>query len=539
MHNGLDIGSVFPGPLQDPAALASADQNATRKTQSRAPLSASEYASEFRSVFDAAEATPFVPDGPREANTDLEGIRRNSGLGANPEDEVFDLADFFKAIASGEIELDGLVSVGSVMKDQISSMAAYWSGHGGADPGLTSQTSGPNAMSPGEIIESLQAVAAALPAGSEAQKAVLALESLAVQVQKTVADAQQMTPSPTHAGALSSVLPAGTTMGEKPQALATMTGAPGIGVTGLGDGGALAQTQGAVAPTALSSEIVAEGSTAPGLATAKGAATPYDPLVRSTGAALADKSASGLSALLKDTDDRGRLEAIKPALTAVSSPYGGPEVYAPRSLPAWSGPSSSGPSWSGPVSAMSGSAAQFDTVPSEPFAMDAMLADPAVETAAREARAPNVAVFGSQMPAGQMSQAQPQQIARQIAIAIQNNTSGRFEISLSPAELGTVRISLTTADTGMIVNIQAERSETLDLIRRNTDILAEDFRDLGFDATSFSFEGSDGQHDSSGAQAAVIHHRTDEQLDPGIPVDPNAPPDPPLILNDGSVDIRI
>ncbi len=61
------------------------------------------------------------------------------------------------------------------------------------------------------------------------------------------------------------------------------------------------------------------------------------------------------------------------------------------------------------------------------------------------------------------------------------------EVTLSPEELGRVRMSLTTHDGALTMNVVADRPETLDLLRRNIDQLAQDFRDLGFRDLSFSF----------------------------------------------------
>jgi len=46
-------------------------------------------------------------------------------------------------------------------------------------------------------------------------------------------------------------------------------------------------------------------------------------------------------------------------------------------------------------------------------------------------------------------------------------------------------------DTGISVLITAERPETLDLMRRHIDQLAEEFRNLGYEDIGFEFTGSD------------------------------------------------
>ena len=83
--------------------------------------------------------------------------------------------------------------------------------------------------------------------------------------------------------------------------------------------------------------------------------------------------------------------------------------------------------------------------------------------------------------------------AAQIAVAI-SNTSGKVtEISLNPEELGRVRLSLSAADGVISLNVLAERPETHDLLRRHMDILAQEFRQLGYTSISFSFGEQKGQ----------------------------------------------
>ena len=97
----------------------------------------------------------------------------------------------------------------------------------------------------------------------------------------------------------------------------------------------------------------------------------------------------------------------------------------------------------------------------------------------------------------------PRHVSLQIAEAVQRGGDTTVELTLNPAELGRVRISLSGADAGMMVSITAERPETLDLLRRHIDMLAQDFRDLGYDTAEFAFgRGGDGptpgQGDTSG-----------------------------------------
>jgi hypothetical protein len=50
-----------------------------------------------------------------------------------------------------------------------------------------------------------------------------------------------------------------------------------------------------------------------------------------------------------------------------------------------------------------------------------------------------------------------------------------------------LRLSLRQTDDGLAVAIFAERPETLDLLRRNIDLLARDFLDIGYESAEFTF----------------------------------------------------
>jgi flagellar hook-length control protein FliK len=110
------------------------------------------------------------------------------------------------------------------------------------------------------------------------------------------------------------------------------------------------------------------------------------------------------------------------------------------------------------------------------------------------------------------------------------------EVTLSPEELGRVRISLSTHDGALTMSVHADRPETLDLLRRNIDQLAQDFRDLGFRDLSFSF--GDRPARQSPMQAAE---------DSGTESSSEAPSDPRPVRQpmraalgaDGGLDLRI
>lgn len=131
----------------------------------------------------------------------------------------------------------------------------------------------------------------------------------------------------------------------------------------------------------------------------------------------------------------------------------------------------------------------------------------------------------------------PHHIARQMADALHAMPDSPVEVSLSPEELGKVRLTLHTVDGGLSVVVQAERPETLDLMRRNIDSLARDFREMGYSNTSFDFGSQTGQNRSSPTRD-----------DPPQPVEPEPANrfhtattalQPPARTAEGGLDLRI
>lgn len=89
-------------------------------------------------------------------------------------------------------------------------------------------------------------------------------------------------------------------------------------------------------------------------------------------------------------------------------------------------------------------------------------------------------------------------IARQLLEVIPQAGQRPVEIALSPAELGRVRMSVAAEDGKVAINILAERPDTLDLMRRHIDQLAQTFRGMGYDQVSFSFGQGAANGDQSG-----------------------------------------
>lgn len=96
----------------------------------------------------------------------------------------------------------------------------------------------------------------------------------------------------------------------------------------------------------------------------------------------------------------------------------------------------------------------------------------------------------------------PRNVALQLAQAMRQGGGDKpMELVLSPAELGRVRISMQTGEAGIIVQVLAERPETLDLMRRNIDLLAQEFHDIGFGTAEFAFGQNAPQQGGAGNDA--------------------------------------
>ncbi len=92
-------------------------------------------------------------------------------------------------------------------------------------------------------------------------------------------------------------------------------------------------------------------------------------------------------------------------------------------------------------------------------------------------------------------------VAQQLVANVTQHPGKVTEIALNPEELGRVRLAMTSVDAAITLNILAERPETIDLLRRHIDVLAQEFRDLGYDNINFSF-GADSQADRENEQSA-------------------------------------
>lgn len=95
-----------------------------------------------------------------------------------------------------------------------------------------------------------------------------------------------------------------------------------------------------------------------------------------------------------------------------------------------------------------------------------------------------------------------QHAATQIVAALPRDqgviiTDAGTEISLDPPELGRVRMIVTEVAGGLALTVTAERQETLDLFRKNAQMLAQEFAREGFADTNFAFEGENDRNERS------------------------------------------
>jgi hypothetical protein len=114
-------------------------------------------------------------------------------------------------------------------------------------------------------------------------------------------------------------------------------------------------------------------------------------------------------------------------------------------------------------------------------------------------------------------------VAVQIARSISPGSDTVVEITLDPIELGKIRMTLQPSETGINVQILGERSEIIELMRRNASHLEAEFEVLGYDDINFDFF-HDGQNDEFHAPDELAGQNDDDfergdNLQPGGPRD--------------------
>ena len=89
------------------------------------------------------------------------------------------------------------------------------------------------------------------------------------------------------------------------------------------------------------------------------------------------------------------------------------------------------------------------------------------------------------------------QILPHIAELMSRPGERSVEIALEPVELGRVRMMVSMAEGGVTLQITAERPETLDLMRRHIETLAEELRRMGYAEVGLSFTTGDSPSEDS------------------------------------------
>ena len=87
-----------------------------------------------------------------------------------------------------------------------------------------------------------------------------------------------------------------------------------------------------------------------------------------------------------------------------------------------------------------------------------------------------------------------------VVLSTKQARDGSFELRLDPPELGSVRISLSADDNGVIrALVTADRAETLDLVRRHIDVFRAEAGNHGLNNLDFRFES--GSQSRNGPEA--------------------------------------
>ncbi|SEQ71167.1 flagellar hook-length control protein FliK [Thalassovita taeanensis] len=112
------------------------------------------------------------------------------------------------------------------------------------------------------------------------------------------------------------------------------------------------------------------------------------------------------------------------------------------------------------------------------------LADPPAPTAA-----------GTPQPSAPLDRSEALRNMAQQITDMQLKVGDHADITLSPEELGNVRLSVRTGESGLILSMQAERPETLELMRRHIGELLQELQSLGYGDVGFAFSQQNNKQD--------------------------------------------
>ncbi|PTX57585.1 flagellar hook-length control protein FliK [Litoreibacter ponti] len=161
-----------------------------------------------------------------------------------------------------------------------------------------------------------------------------------------------------------------------------------------------------------------------------------------------------------------------------------------------------------------------------------LVEEPDVAFGASYAGSPTATGFQPSIAPQAAGPALPQSIGQQISLALEGSKKNDVEIRLEPEELGKIRIILSNRESGMTVAVFAEKAETLELMRRNSDALAEGMTDAGFDGADLQFGHGKTENQDSAEDTAI------GPSDRNLSADDKMPPRNSPIQDGDGLDLR-
>ncbi|WP_165905251.1 flagellar hook-length control protein FliK [Rhodovulum euryhalinum] len=310
---------------------------------------------------------------------------------------------------------------------------------------------------------------------------------------RTQAERPQAAPvTPRAGGGLSAegALPQETRTGERRSgdglpAAGAVPAAAGPGDPGRSDGKPALLQASLSAPSGLAGGMMPAAQSAPGQAAA----------------AAADLPSSGPEDAASDTQTRTAAQAqlrqaaeAPPSQPAAPAPAG-KEASAPpreRTVPADLPPSSSN---GAPAATAPATIAPAARPADEPTALDSARTTGAAADLSAVETAPLGDAPVADRSASETGRTAPQPLdaprpaMRAMAEALHRAADGAVELTLNPEELGRVRLTLNPGENGITVTIEADRGDTLDLMRRHADLLGNAMRELGYGEVVLDFGG--------------------------------------------------
>lgn len=141
---------------------------------------------------------------------------------------------------------------------------------------------------------------------------------------------------------------------------------------------------------------------------------------------------------------------------------------------------------------------------------------------------------------GQRTPDLPRGIAAQIAEVLRQNLDRPLELTLSPEELGRLRMSFHSDGSSMQVTLSFERADTLDLMRRHIDQLAQDMQAFGITDVSFTFQQqTSGDETESSTDEGTPQGGGESQISSSSPAQDDAVPIVVRANGAMGVDIRL